>query len=116
VITQPQLEEVSNSSSNLGLDVTNDSEEPVRLTVKFNDKSAIDVKIPGHPSDCHDSRVYRYSYRLPEGQVTVIATTDRGGRGTATPHVGGNKRWAVVQVQDGFPLQVQVFDSRPIWG
>jgi hypothetical protein len=51
------LEEVSNSSSNLGLDVTNDLEEPVRLTVKFNDKSAIDVKIPGHPSDCHDSRV-----------------------------------------------------------
>jgi hypothetical protein len=52
VITELQLEEVSGSASNVGLDVTSNLKEPVRLTVRFNGTLAIDVEIHGTPAEC----------------------------------------------------------------
>jgi hypothetical protein len=116
VVTQPEVAEVSESTSNVGLHVSSTLEKRVRLTVRFDGKLALDIAMPGTPSQCSHQPVYRYAYQLPRGQTTVTATTDRGQRETTTLTVGGDKRWVVVGVQEGFPLQLQTWDSEPQWG
>jgi hypothetical protein len=116
VVAQPEVAEASESASNVGLDVTSTLEKRVRLTVRFDGKLALDIAMPGTPSQCSHQAVYKYAYRLPRGQTTVTATTDRGQRDTTTLTVGNDKRWVIVQVQEGFPLELQTWDSQPQWG
>jgi hypothetical protein len=116
VITRPQVEEASESASNFVLDVTSNFEKPVRLTVRFDGKLALDVSLPGTPSECSHPTVYSYAYDLPSEPVTVTAVTDGGERSATTLEPGAGKQWAVVQLQDGFPLQVRTWDSEPAWG
>jgi hypothetical protein len=114
VVAQPEVAEVSESASNVGLDVRSTLEERVRLTVRFDGKLALDIEMPG--TRCADGPIYRYAYRLPRGQTTVSTTTDQGQRETTTLTIGDDKRWVVVQVQEGFPLELQTWDSQPLWG
>jgi hypothetical protein len=116
VVTRPDVAEVSETESNVGLDVTSTLEEPVRVTVRFGGTRALDIEVPGTPSDCSHEPVYRYAYRLPPGPMTVTATTDRGQRDTTTLNLATDRRWVVVQVQDGFPLQLSRWNSEPAWG
>jgi hypothetical protein len=95
--------------------VTSNLEKRVRLTVRFDGMLAWDIEMPGTPSECQGP-MYQYAYRLPRGQTTVTATTDRGQRERTTLAVGGDRRWVVVQVQDGFPLELETWDSQPQWG
>jgi hypothetical protein len=113
VVAQPEVAEVSESASNVGLDVTSTLEKDVRLTVRFDGKLALDIAMPG--TRCSDEPLYKYAYRLPRGQTTVTATTDQGHRDTTTLTVGNDKRWVIVQVQEGFPLELQTWDSQPLW-
>jgi hypothetical protein len=116
VITQPEVAEVSESASNVGLHVTSTLVKRVRLTVRFDDKLALDIAMPGTPSRCTDQPIYKYAYQLPRGLTTVAVTTDQGQRQTTTLTVGDGKRWVVVLVQGRFPLEVQPWDSEPQWG
>lgn len=116
VVTEPEVAEVSEEASNLLVDVTSTRDEPVRVTVRFDDKLALDVELPGTPSVCAHQPVYRYAYQLPRGRARVTVSTDGGQRGETTPTVGGGKRWVVVQVQDGFPLEVDTWNTQPQWG
>jgi len=116
VVTQPEVAEVSESASNVSLHVTSTLEERVRLTVRFGGTLALDIEMPGTASECSHQPVYQYAYRLPQGPATITATTEQGQRETTTLTVGGGKRWVVVQVQDGFPLQLETWDSQPQWG
>ena len=115
VVTQPEVAEVSESASNVVLQVTSSLAKRVRLTVRFDGMLALDIEMPGTPSDC-EAPMYQYAYQLPRGQTTVTATTDREQRETTTLTVGGDKRWVVVQVQGGFPLELGTWDSQPQWG
>ena len=45
VVAQPEVAEVSESASNVGLDVTSTLEKAVRLTVRFDGKLALDIAI-----------------------------------------------------------------------
>jgi hypothetical protein len=116
VVTQPEVAEVSDSASNVGLDVTSTLVKRVRLTVRFDGKLALDIELPGTPSRCADQPIYKYAYQLPRGLTTVAATTDQGQRETTTLTVGDGKRWVVVLVHGRFPLEVQPWDSEPQWG
>jgi hypothetical protein len=116
VVAQPEVAEVSKSASNVGLHVSSTLEKRVRVTVRFAGALALDINVPGTPRNCAYQPVYKYAYQLPRGQTTVTATTDRGQRETTTLTVGDDKRWVVVQVQEGFPLQLQTWDSQPLWG
>jgi hypothetical protein len=116
VVTHPDIAEASEDESNVGLDVTSTMEEPVRVTVRFGDARALEIEVPGTSSDCSHEPVYRYAYRLPLGPITVTATTDRGQRDTTTLNLAAGKRWLVVQMQDGFPLQLSRWSSEPAWG
>lgn len=116
VVTQPDLTEVSQSASNVDLQATSSLDERVRLTVRFDDAVALDVYLPGKPRRCTSWPVYQYTYRLPTGQAIVTATTDRGQREATTLTVAGHKRWVVVQIQDGFPLELDTWNSQPLWG
>jgi hypothetical protein len=116
VVTQPEVAEVSESASNVGLDVQSTLEKRVRLTVRFDGTLALDIAMPGTPSECSHQAVYKYAYQLHRGQTTVAATTDRGQRETTTLTVGDDKRWVIVLVQEGFPLEVKTWDSQPLWG
>ena len=116
VVTQPQLAAVSESQSNLGLDVTSTSRAPARVTVSLNDRLALDIKVPAAGRDCAHHPVYRYTYRLPRGPATVTATTDQGQRDTTTITVDGGTRWIVLPVEEGFPLRLKHFGSRPGYG
>jgi hypothetical protein len=98
------------------LDVTSSLEESVRVTVRFGGTLALDIEAPGSASDCAHEPVYRYGYRLPRGQVKVTATTDQGHRDTTTVDPADGKRWVVVELQDGFPLELHTWDSQPSWG
>lgn len=37
-------------------------------------------------------------------------------RDSTTLELGADKRWVVVQVQDGFPLHLSRWDEEPMWG
>ena len=45
VVAQPEVAEVSESASNVGLDVTSTLEKAVRLTVRLDGKLALDIAI-----------------------------------------------------------------------
>jgi hypothetical protein len=116
VVTQPEVAEVSENASNVVLQVTSTLAKRVRLTVRFDGKLALDIEMPGTPSECSDEPMYQYAYQLPRGQTTVTATTDREQRETTTLTVGRDKRWVIVLVQGGFPLEVKTWDTKPQWG
>jgi hypothetical protein len=116
VVTQPEVAEVSESASNVVLDVTSTLVKRVRLTVRFDGTLALDIELPGTPSRCADQPIYKYAYQLPRGLTKVAATTDQGQRGTTPLTVGDDKRWVVVQVQGRFPLELHTWDSEPQWG
>ena len=106
VVTQPEVAEVSESTSNVDVQVISTLDERVRLTVRFDDTLALDIYLPDTPRRCPNQPVYQYAYRLPAGQAIVTATTDRGQREATTLTAGGGKRWVAVQIQDGFPLEL----------
>jgi hypothetical protein len=115
-MSRPQIPEVRETASNLVLDVTSNLEEPVRLTVHVEDRLALDVRLPGTPSGCTHPPVYSYAFDLPHEQVSLTAVTDEGDRSEASLDLGAARQWAVVQLEDGFPLSVDVWDSEPQWG
>lgn len=115
-VSRGQVDTVPERESNFVLDVTSNLESPVRVTVHVEDRVALDVRLPGTPSGCAHPPVFSYAYDLPHDEVTVAAVTDQGDRREATLTVGTARQWVVVQVQDGFPLAVDVWDSEPQWG
>lgn len=115
-ITEAQIEKAPESRSDLVLDVSSNLEKPARLTVHLEGKLALDVRLPGTPASCSHPPVYSYAYDLPDREVTVTAITDYGERSTASLDLSDQREWAVVQLQEGFPLQIEPWDSQPQWG
>lgn len=116
MLTEPELEEASQGQANVYIDVTSASESPVRITMKIDDTMALDVEVPGTPSDCSHQPVYKYAYQLTPGQSTVTATTDQGQRQSIPVAIGTAERWLVLSVQEGFPLGLEVWREKPSWG
>jgi len=102
--------------ANLVVETSSTLSEPVRMTIDFDDRMALDIEVPGSPSECAHQPVHRYNFHLPAGQLTVSARTDQGQRESTQLRVGRATRWIVVQVQEGLPLQVETWDERPQWG
>jgi hypothetical protein len=103
-------------TSNVVIEVSSTLAARVRLTVTFDEASALDIQVPGTDARCMSQPVYRYGYRLPPGPVTVKAASGNGPAGRATLHVQEHKRWLVIQVQDGFPVSVREWNEKPAWG
>ena len=73
VVTQPEVAEVSESASNVGLHVTSTLEEGVRLTVRFGGTLALDIEMPGTASEMFTST------RLPVRLPTASGPSDSDG-------------------------------------
>ena len=116
VVTESQIDEVPEGASNLVLDISSSLTEQVRLTIRVDRDLALDVRVPGTATDCVHPPVNSYAYDLPDRRVTVTVVTDRGQRGAASLELGAKKQWVVVQLQEGFPLHVEAWDSEPAWG
>jgi hypothetical protein len=98
------------------MEVTSTLSESVRLTVRFGESLAFDVRVPATDAGCSTQPVYRYGYRLAPASVVVKATSTDSEEGTARLHAGSQKRWLVVQVQEGFPVDVREWTEGPAWG
>ena len=116
VVSEPEVAEASEEDSNLALDVNSVSSEPVRVTVRFDGKVALDIRTPATPEDCSHSPVYSHEFRLPGRAVTVTATTDHGQHSSISVPLDGAKHWVVVGHQDGFPLELRAYDEEVVWG
>lgn len=116
VVTEPQVGQTPEGKANLGLDVSSSLADAMRVTVRFDGEVALDVLLPAVSGDCAHPPVYRYAYRLPARKVSVVMTTGSGERARARIDLGAGKRWAVVQLQEGFPTEVEVSDEEPGWG
>src|SRR5688500_17256897 len=116
VESEPEIAEVSESEANLVLDLSSLTRDAVRVTISFDGKVALDVRTPAVPLQCGDSPVYSHAFRLPGNRVKVTATTDQRERASAIVPLSGSQRWVVIQPQDGFPLEVRVFDEEMSWG
>lgn len=116
VVSEPDIAEASAVESNLALDVSSVSSEPVRVTVRFDGKVALDIRLAATPAECADSPVYSHEFRLPGDAVQVTVTTDTGQRRSMTVPLDGPKHWVVVSPQDGFPLELRAFPHEVSWG
>ncbi len=113
---RPEVHTASLPAANVVIEATSTLADSVRLTVQFDESLALDVRLPGTDTRCASQPVYRYGYRLPPGPVDVKATSDGSEDGTAALHVEEQKRWLVIQVQEGFPVSVREWTERPGWG
>jgi hypothetical protein len=116
VVSEPEVAEASEAVSNLALDVSSASNEPVRVTVRFDEKLALDVRTPAVPEVCAHQPVYSHEFRLSGDEVKVVVTTDRNQHRSITVPLGGRKQWVVVQPQDGFPLGLRSYGQEVSWG
>jgi hypothetical protein len=103
-------------ASNVVIEATSTLPDRVRLTVRFDESLALDIRLPGTDARCASQPVYRYGYRLHPGPVDVKATSGGSKDGTATLHVDEQKRWLVITVQEGFPVSMREWTERPAWG
>jgi hypothetical protein len=115
-VARPEVPSAQGPASNVVVQVNSTLADRVRLTVHFDELLALDIRVPGTDARCGSQPVYRYGYRLPPGPVEVKATSDGSEDGTATLHVEEQKRWLVIQVQEGFPVSVREWTERPAWG
>ena len=116
VVTEPELAEVPEDEANLVLDLSSSASEAVRVTIQLDGRVALDVRTPAVPKECAHSPVCSHAFRVPGTEVVVAATTDQGKTDSATVPLGGATHWVAVQPQDGFPLEVRVFDEEMSWG
>jgi hypothetical protein len=116
VMSEPEVEEVSEDAANLVVDLSSSTTRPVRVTVRLNGRVALDVRTPSVPAECSHSPVYSHGFHLPEGPAHVTVATDRGQRRSITVPLHGPTHWVAVQPQDGFPIGLDVFDEEPQWG
>jgi len=116
VVKAPDAAPVPESGSNLALDVSSVSREPVRVTVRFDGRTALDIRTPATPRACDHSPVYSYEFRLPGRAVHVAVRTDQGQHRALNVPLDGPKHWVVTGPQDGFPLQLRAYDHEVFWG
>ena len=116
VVTPGDVPTAGEAAANLWLDVSSTLAEPVRVTVTFDDVLALDVTAPGTPDVCAHEPVHRYGYELPAGPVVVSVTTDTGQGSSAEVEIGDRPQWVILGVQEGFPLAVDVWSTRPQYG
>jgi hypothetical protein len=116
VLDEPDVATAPKNRATLGVDVTSTLDEPVRVTVRLDRRLALDVEVPGSAAECAHEPVYRYDYRPTGAAATVTVRTDQGQRDSARVDLSNGKRWVVIQVQAGFPLELAVWDEEPAWG
>lgn len=107
--------EVSEENFNVVIDVANIQEAAVELDLQIDGQAAVVARVPGQAPNCDITPVYRYGLTLPGGQAVVEASTDSGHSDQITIDVSDSTRWVVVQLQAGFPLELEAFDHRPGW-
>ena len=116
VVTEPEFRPAPEARADLVLDVTSTLEEPVRVTVELDGRTALDVEVPGSGAECAHQPVHRYPYDVPRERVEVVASTDVGQSASRTVVLRRAPRWVVVQVQEGIPLSVEDYDEQPAYG
>ena len=115
-VARPEVHTASLPASNVVIEATSTLADRVRLTVQFDESLALDIRLPGTDARCASQPVYRYGYRLHPGPVDVTATSGGSEDGTARLHVAEQKRWLVITVQEGFPVNLREYSERPAWG
>ena len=113
-LTTPLMAQVARHEANTDLYVSSDASESLRLTVRIDGAVAYDARLSG-AADCMHPPIYRSSYRLSDGAARVHVTASDG-RTTSRTFRAGPHRWLTVGVQDGFPLRIDVWRRRPMFG
>ncbi|USQ81348.1 hypothetical protein [Ornithinimicrobium faecis] len=100
----------------VAIDIANVQDVPTSVQIDINGQSALTVRVPTTASDCYLTTIFRYGLEVPPGPAQITATTDGGHRDQLTLEVSEDTTWVVVQVQDGFPLELETYDHPPGWG
>ena len=112
----PEVPQVPEARSTLGLTVSSSLPSEVGITVTFDDAVALDAVLPAAHGQCTHHAVHRYGFEVPPGAVVASVVTDDGRRATTEVEVGDDPRWLVVTLQEGFPLDIETWDERPLYG
>lgn len=111
VLTESAYPEVPEGEANTGVVVTNTG-PPTRVTVRLDDKVALDVKLPGS-NDCSHAPIYSFHYDLPARRFDVSAESDDGKRNTESVLIGERTMWVTVMTQESFPIHLMVTREKP---
>ncbi len=115
-VANAEIQQVPEGDANVVLDVTSSRQDPVRLTVHFDGRLALDVRLPATSANCSHPPVFTFAYEMPDREVTIRATTDDKDRSKASLGLEAHTVWAVMQLQEGFPLEIESWESEPQWG
>ena len=111
-----EIPEVPDASANVLVDLSGALRDPARVTATFDDDLALDVEVAAHTDVCASYAIARYGYQVVPGPVTVEVSTGDGQHATASLVAGDRPRWVVVSLQEGFPLEVDVWTTEPAYG
>ncbi|MGB3827800.1 MAG: hypothetical protein WA962_03410 [Ornithinimicrobium sp.] len=107
--------QTSGEEFNVVIDLANVQERSTEVRVAINDQNAVAVRVPGRGAGCQSTPIYRYELAAPIGPSQVSVTTDSGHSDTLTLEATDSTSWVVVQLQEGFPLDIEKFDRPPGW-
>ncbi len=110
-LTEPGHPQVTEPEANVGI-VVNNSGPPSRVTVRLDDKVALDVELPDSDG-CAHSPVYTYYYNLQAGRIEVTAEGNDGRSTTEPMLVDDRIKWALVTTQESFPMRLVVSRAKP---
>ena len=114
VLAEPGYQQVTEDEANVGI-LVNNSGPPSRVTVRLDDKVALNVELPDSQG-CAHSPVYSYYYNLQPGRVDVTAASGDGRTTTEPMLVDARKRWVLVTTQESFPMRLVVSRDKPAFG
>ncbi len=111
VLTEPGYPQVGEAEANVAI-MVNNSGAPSRVTVRLDDKVALDVELPDSDG-CAHSPVYTYYYNLQAGRIEVTAEGNDGRSTTEPMLVDDRIKWALVTTQESFPMRLVVSRAKP---
>ncbi len=115
-LTEPTHPQVPNDRANVTMFVSNVVDEPIRVTVRFDDDIVFDARMSGGPFGCPTEEIYSYRYRLRPGDMSVRVDTTDGRSKSTTVHVRVAEQFVTVSSQRGFPLYLKVTPKKPVFG
>ncbi len=106
----PEVVRVPEVDADLTLVVSNAGGPAERVVVRAGGRLLLDALLPPGSDHCGHPPVFRWSYDLPDGEVTVdVRAAGQTGRVVA-------RRWVTVMTQESLPLHVTATDTAPAFG
>lgn len=112
----PTVPEVPEARANVVVKLSSSSRQAREVTLRAGEQVLLAVRVPPAPQACYlGGRVFVHGFRLSPGAVQLEATAGED-RATARLVPGPERQWVTVLPQDGFPLDVKVWDEEPLFG